>query len=93
MKDRIRLSAFFPVDQKQIKKLIELRDSLDMHEYKELRNSLDDILHEFNTKNSVGRPRAIKKEEVQKLKNSGFTQEQISRELNVSLSTVRRCWK
>lgn len=48
---------------------------------------------EVETIGTIGRPKTIDYEAVQKLKNEGMTQEQISRELNVSLSTVRRNWK
>lgn len=41
---------------------------------------------------SLGRPKRITFEEVQKLKQKGFTQERAAKELNVSISTIRRNW-
>lgn len=39
-----------------------------------------------------GRPKAIGFSEVQKYRNKGFTQEETARQMNVSLSTIRRNW-
>lgn len=47
-------------------------------------------LEEITT--SLGRPKRITFDEVQELKNKGFTQERAARELNVSISTIRRNW-
>lgn len=41
---------------------------------------------------SLGRPKRITFEEVQELKKKGLTQERAARELNVSISTIRRNW-
>lgn len=46
-----------------------------------------------NTPSNAGRPKTVDKEIILNLKNKGYTQEQAARDLNVSLSTVRRNWK
>lgn len=56
------------------------------------------IKNEYDTYNifediKIGRPSVIGFDEVQKLKLQNYTQEQCAKELNISLSTVRRNWK
>ena len=41
-------------------------------------------------KKPVGRPKTVESNEIHRLKANGLTQEAIARELNISLSTVRR---
>ena len=53
---------------------------------------LNDKIQNANSK-QAGRPKSVDVEEIQRLKEEGMTQEQTARELNVSLSTVRRNWK
>lgn len=59
--------------------------------------SLNDKIQDANnaiiSSKQAGRPKRVEFEEIQKLKDKGMTQEQVARELNVSLSTVRRNWK
>ncbi|WP_117385711.1 ECF-type sigma factor [Acetivibrio cellulolyticus] len=43
-------------------------------------------------KKEAGRPKAINFNDVQEYKSRGFTQEEIARQMKVSLSTVRRNW-
>lgn len=54
-------------------------------------NILKEALDVINSSNS-GRPQKITLKDVQMLKLDNKTQEQVARELNVSLSTVRRYW-
>ncbi len=99
------LKATIPESKDKIKKQIEalkhlLREDTnekDKKIHEEALNALQEALEALetveNTPSKAGRPRTIKKEIIQELKNKGYTQEKAARELNVSISTVTRNWK
>lgn len=74
-------------------KFKELTEEIDPVKYKELKKFMEDVLKQYASKKTVGRPKAAQKDEIQRLKANGLTQEQIARELNISVSTARRYWK
>lgn len=52
--------------------------------------ALEEALEALNVPSNAGRPKTIDPLKVLELRQQGKTQEQIARELNVSLSSVRR---
>lgn len=60
---------------------------------KSLEEALEALEAVENAPSNAGRKRVIDYEKIKNLKNKGFTQEQTARELNISISTVRRNWK
>lgn len=59
----------------------------------ELNDKIQEANNTIISKKQSGRPKKVGFEKIQRLKASGMTQEQVARELNISLSTVRRYWK
>ena len=60
---------------------------------KALEEALEALLAVENAPSSAGRKKVIDPEKIKSFKNKGYTQEQTARELNISISTVRRNWK
>jgi len=65
-----------------------------LHKLGESNNERTTVLDLVNEPwKKVGRPKVVEAERVLELRDQGMNQEHIARELNVSLSTVRRCLK
>lgn len=72
--------------------LINNDDEYSINEVKsEFSNTIYYTLNKLQKK--AGRPNSIDKDTVIKYKNDGYTQEECSRILNLSISTIRRNWK
>jgi HPt (histidine-containing phosphotransfer) domain-containing protein len=60
---------------------------------KALKEALEALEAVENAPSPAGRKKVIDFESIQRLKEEGYTQELTARELNISISTVKRNWK
>ena len=70
-----------------------LGDAAERFDHGVLKEKLRVLSQENKNERGAGRKRKVDPMEVQDLKKAGATQEEVARELNISISTVRRNWK